>query len=264
MNSLRPPRYQVWRMCEVTWRQADREYISRFIKAAVISCGSRLASITDVAWPLDLRALIYLLPLPTGTSRGKTSQEQSDPFSCSVVGTGQTLAGGDKVQRHVERGPKGSVRCLLTHSWWHELFAICKLQEGQKLKGFSLLFATYVALFRGMLAGILPGGAHQERQAALFWLPTQNQHSWHALPHGSPALKGREEAGDLILWAPAFHPLEELDIFASCHGCRQAECIGSFRRCSPTPTKLIAKGHVYPAGRVGQTWTASSLVWALS
>lgn len=165
-----------------------------------------------------------------------------------MVGTGQTLAGGDKVQRHVQRGPKGSVRCLLTHSRWYELFAICKLQEGQKLKGFSLLFATYVALFGGTLAGILPGGAHQERQAALFWLPTQNQHSWHALLHGSPALKGREEAGDLILWAPAFHPLEKPDIFASCHDCRQAECIGSFGGCSPTPTKLIAKGHVYLAG----------------
>lgn len=177
------------------------------------------------------------------------NKRQKFPWSiCSVVGTGQTLAGGDKAQRHMWCGSKGSARCLLTHSWWHEIFAICKLQEGQKLKGFSLLFATYVAPFGGTLAGILPGGAHQERQAALFWLPTQNQHSWHALLHGSPALKGRQEAGDLILWAPAFHPLEEPDIFASCHGCRQTECIGSFRGCSPTPTKLIAKGHVYPAG----------------
>lgn len=178
----------------------------------------------SVPWPLDLRVLVYLMPPHPGTSIGKTSQEPFAPFSCSVVGTGQTLAGGDKVHKHMQHGLKGSARCRLTHSWWHELFTICKLQEGQKLKGFSLLFATYVALFGGRLVGILPGGAHQERQAVLFWLPTQNQHSWHALLHGSPALKGREEAGDLILWAPAFHPLEEPDIFASCHGCRQAEC----------------------------------------
>lgn len=164
--------------CEECMRSLGDEqvriHLFRFIEAAVISCGSRLSSITGVAWPLDLRALICLLSLQTATSILKTSQEPSAPCFCSMMGTGQMLAGGDKVQRHVERGLKGSMRCLLSHSWWHELFAICKLQEGQKLKGFSLLFTTYVALFGGTLVGILPGDAHQERQAALFWLPTQN------------------------------------------------------------------------------------------